>query len=597
VLQHTENVPKVRRPEDGTKAVSPPTTPQPQQQQQQQQQPLLLQQPQQQQQTNNRARLKRSSSGSAVLGDDEPSAKQANTNNPNSVASAVCRENPSLVNLLAKPLPTSMSVPPPVPTKWHQEPKEKLPKDTMRKFLPPHPAERASLAAAAASRSPNSQQQQQPEANLLLQTVPQPQQNFPPAQGPYSPALEVGLPENDDILSEILDGLIEFQEKSPVGRIDSVVGSSGVQLANHSTFQPESQISSIEKYLASTERSVLTTPADSMMFQQPKIAAPPPPSTSTLTSLLSAPPMAVPPITNQLRPNNSYLMGQQMSGGGQQMTGVRQSAAALVPRMNELLQVVPPNVSVSDAPDHLESLIIMQERRRRMSSGGGKPMLQQQQQHHLQQQQQLQQHQQLRPLRMPTQQQRLPFGEVDPREAMPAAGFPTNRQNDVRGGAPSPIRQHFGPASKSPGSHMPSSPSYSMGPTSAPVTSSYQTFSGGGVILHNQHQQQQQQQQQMTATTTSNPNYIRRASYPGPMAQQQQQQQQMTSPTGMHHSPNVVVHPQQQQQQQQHPSMSMAGVQMMNNRRASGNNGVVDSNNRGGGSEEKRSLLQQLLSE
>ena len=144
-----------------------------------------------------------------------------------------------------------MSVPPPVPTKWHQEPKEKLPKDTMRKFLPPHPADRASLAAAAASRSPNSashQQQQQPESNLLLQTVPQ---NFPPAPS-FSPGLEMGFAENDDILSEILDGLIEFQEKSPVARTADPVGGN--------QFHSENQISSIEKYLASTERTVLTPP-------------------------------------------------------------------------------------------------------------------------------------------------------------------------------------------------------------------------------------------------------------------------------------------------------------------------------------------------
>jgi hypothetical protein len=149
-----------------------------------------------------------------------------------------------------------MSVPPPVPTKWHQEPKEKLPKDTMRKFLPPHPAERASLAAAAASRSPNSaSHQQQPESNnLLLQTVPQ---NFPPAPS-FSPSLEIGFAENDDILSEILDGLIEFQEKSPVARSADPV--SGNQ------FQPENQISSIEKYLAS---SLLTPPGNQTDWLRP----------------------------------------------------------------------------------------------------------------------------------------------------------------------------------------------------------------------------------------------------------------------------------------------------------------------------------------
>ena len=62
----------------------------------------------------------------------------------------------------------------------------------------------------------------------------------------------MGFAENDDILSEILDGLIEFQEKSPVARTADPVGGN--------QFQPENQISSIEKYLASTERTVLTPP-------------------------------------------------------------------------------------------------------------------------------------------------------------------------------------------------------------------------------------------------------------------------------------------------------------------------------------------------
>ncbi len=57
-------------------------------------------------------RLKRSASGSAL--DDEPFPKTS----ASSLDSPVCRENPSLVNLLVKPLP--IAVPPPVPTKWHQ---------------------------------------------------------------------------------------------------------------------------------------------------------------------------------------------------------------------------------------------------------------------------------------------------------------------------------------------------------------------------------------------------------------------------------------------------------------------------------------------
>jgi hypothetical protein len=185
-----------------------------------------------------------------------------------------------------------------------------------------------------------------------------------------------------------------------------------------------------------------------------------------------------------------------------------------------------------------------------------------------------------------SQQPRLSFGEPD------SGGF---RPNDLRGSAP--IR-HFASASKSPNVVLPStSPSsYTpMGPST--TTSSYQTFSGGGVILHPQQQQQQQQQQHQMS---SNPGYLRRASYPGPMAQQQPQpQQQMTSPpgAGMHHSPGLIIAP--QQQQQQHPGMTLNTGNLQppapHLRRASGNNGV-DLNHRMQ-PEEKRSLLQQLLSE
>jgi hypothetical protein len=44
---------------------------------------------------------------------------------------------------------------------------------------------------------------------------------------PFSPLLDVNLVESDELLSDILDGLIEFQEKSPVGRVaDPPVGAS-----------------------------------------------------------------------------------------------------------------------------------------------------------------------------------------------------------------------------------------------------------------------------------------------------------------------------------------------------------------------------------
>ena len=41
-------------------------------------------------------------------------------NSPASSKSSVCKQNPALANLLAKPPHNSVAVPPPVPTKWHQ---------------------------------------------------------------------------------------------------------------------------------------------------------------------------------------------------------------------------------------------------------------------------------------------------------------------------------------------------------------------------------------------------------------------------------------------------------------------------------------------
>ena len=68
-------------------------------------------------------------------------------------SSSVCKQNPALISLLSKPTTNSVAVPPPVPTKWHQEPREKLPRteDGLTKFLPPHPAERAAGMVNAAT--------------------------------------------------------------------------------------------------------------------------------------------------------------------------------------------------------------------------------------------------------------------------------------------------------------------------------------------------------------------------------------------------------------------------------------------------------------
>ena len=95
-------------------------------------------------------------------------------------------------------------------------------------------------------------------------------------------------------------------------------------------------------------------------------------SAPSLTSILSAPPLALtgrpPPGPNGARGPGVITAG----GGGNTTTSGKPGGnpVNLVPRMNELLQQVPPNVSIPDTPD-LDSLILLQERRRRMSSGGG----------------------------------------------------------------------------------------------------------------------------------------------------------------------------------------------------------------------------------
>jgi hypothetical protein len=154
----------------------------------------------------------------------------------------------------------------------------------MRKYLPPHPADRASISSASGpsgnatlsasatkafdtiiksepSESLNIQTSE--TQGLLLQTVqtvnsssylqPQVFSNFPQ---PSPPLLDISLNDND-LLSEILDGLIDFQEKSPVGRaMDALTSPTVAQMPS----QPENHISTIEKYLASTEKTVLVHP-------------------------------------------------------------------------------------------------------------------------------------------------------------------------------------------------------------------------------------------------------------------------------------------------------------------------------------------------
>jgi hypothetical protein len=100
------------------------------------------------------AGVKRSASGSLL----SPSSSVQSPEAPSpgtGESSSVCKQNPALISLLSKPTTNAVSVPPPVPTKWHQEPREKFSRteEGMKKFLPPHPAERAGGRGGGA-RSP-----------------------------------------------------------------------------------------------------------------------------------------------------------------------------------------------------------------------------------------------------------------------------------------------------------------------------------------------------------------------------------------------------------------------------------------------------------
>ena len=153
--QHTDkNMPR-KSPSPFTAAASDEQL----QQQQQQQQPL--------------AGVKRSASGS-LLSPTSTTAASGNANtSPTSDSgdsSSVCKQNPALISLLSKPTTNSVAVPPPVPTKWHQEPREKLPRteDGLKKFLPPHPAERAAGTVNAATSATSA------TATVLQHRIPTP---------------------------------------------------------------------------------------------------------------------------------------------------------------------------------------------------------------------------------------------------------------------------------------------------------------------------------------------------------------------------------------------------------------------------------------
>jgi PAS domain-containing protein len=327
------------------------------------------------------------------------------------VPSLLCSENPNLTELLEKPMTMSMTVPPPVPTKWHQEPREKLPKDIMRKFLPPHPAERAAAAAAAAaaatatnpsatvtssalysvltSRGPIAQRANSLNMQHLVYSSNSGSSQTVTSASTSSNMHMFGsgihsnngggggggeVDDKDEMLSEILDGLIDFQERSPAVASSSSTSSAAAVASSSLPMAAkvdENRISDIERFLVSSERSLMQQQQQQQQqFQQqfqhkPKISSLVA-SSPSLTSILSAPPLATPTG----RPPSSAA--QQTNGGGSRPSG---NPVNLVPRINELLQQVPPNVSIPDTPD-LDSLMLLQERRRRMSSGGSvKPVV------------------------------------------------------------------------------------------------------------------------------------------------------------------------------------------------------------------------------
>ena len=460
-------------------------------------------------------------------------AKQQSTQQQTPL-SAVCSENPSLASLLSKPpAQASRTVPPPVPTKWHQEPKEKLPSylikkhekqpEIMRKFLPPHPAERTStsrskggnpspggseptlLQKLTSSSSQMSENQTKKSiltagtsdgigkgnnffsaspsnANSFINTSSNSNgsSNIPTSLAAKAPSRRLSTskltldtlnnsqtsnsqalpgvmntqssvssePSDDDpMLDAILNDVIEIQEKSP----PLTIGANRVQIGhkrstrmpgtrNQNSISPEaiaspasaailaehSQISDIEKYLASAENtpprensplqnvSLISGSSNPALSNQQvhnnsqitavKSQPPPPPSSSSsaalsspsLTSILSAPPIAAisVPMRNiiggsrPLLPTTTAISGASQTtpkgivsttigaavSNSQQLSSSSDQTTLLAPRINDLMSV-PPNVSLSDCPD-LNSLIHLQnaeqenQRRRRMSSGG-----------------------------------------------------------------------------------------------------------------------------------------------------------------------------------------------------------------------------------
>ena len=207
---------------------------------------------------------------------------------------------------------------------------------------------------------------------------------------------------NDEVLSEILEGVIDIQEILP-----NPATATAVTPSVTATIPPEaskstmsSEIENIEKFLvgspsagstATVAASTAAVPVSSR-YQQPSqshqrhksgpitmvtvgVSYPPPIQTTASSSESSS--LAASNNNQQIRQREEQL--QQIQQRRQQQThhtARRQNSApglhsalsgrgsgsgssapvALVPRMNELLQQVPPNVSIPDCPDLVNKL-------------------------------------------------------------------------------------------------------------------------------------------------------------------------------------------------------------------------------------------------
>ncbi|TRY75214.1 hypothetical protein TCAL_15661 [Tigriopus californicus] len=300
---------------------------------------------------------------------------------PTTTYSSVCKENPALAKLLEKPLHNAVSVPPPVPTKWHQEPRETLPKgeDEMRKFLPPHPAERASLlssaSATATSNLSTSSMSSSPSTSTSLgesgasATVLQPRSNefassslIPSSLNHHSAGVSNHFFNDlDPELSNILDEVIDIQEKQH-SSLASSTSTSGPQ-----NLIPSPGVAGCSLVPGATSASSSSSSSSSSLSSSVGMMsmAGRNNSSSGIQSIAGTGRSAPNPLSVASNNNQGIASGLHHMGANNGCP----NPVSLVPRMNELFEVVPPNMSLPPTPD-IDSLVMIQQRQRRMSSGG-----------------------------------------------------------------------------------------------------------------------------------------------------------------------------------------------------------------------------------